>query len=281
MRRFPIGAMQASFLDANGVRIAYEAHGDAGPWVTLTHSLGCSRHMFAAQVAAFSRTHRVLVHDLRGHGDSTSTDAPGTLDLLVDDLLALLDHLGIATTHHVGVSVGGMVGQVLAASRPERVASLVLANTTCKMAEPARAMWDQRIAQARTQGVASLAAPSLARWLTAGYREREPQAVEQLAQQFGKTSLAGYVSCCEAIRAVDTAQALATIPCPVLVIAGAEDVAASPEVARAMHEKLRDSQLVVLENTAHLSNLEDPAAFNAVVGEFLARQSGSGAKAVR
>jgi 3-oxoadipate enol-lactonase len=262
--------MQTSFIGGHGIRIAYETRGAAGPWVTLTHSLGCSRQLWAAQIPELARTHRVLAYDLRGHGESTADDTPGSLSLLVDDLLALLDQLDIAVTHHVGVSVGGMVGQLLASRHPQRVASVVLANTTFFMPEPARAMWDQRIAQARKEGVASLAAPSIARWLSASFRERDPQGVAQLEAQFGKTSLAGYVSCCQAIQAVDTAHDLEAIRCPALVIAGAEDVAATPEVARAMQARLQDGRLLVLQDAGHLANLEQPGPFNAALGGFLA-----------
>ncbi len=136
-------------LSINGVDLAYEVHGRTGPWVTLSHSLGCTKHMWEHQIATLSMNYRVLAYDLRGHGESTSDSTPGSLALLASDVLALLDHLDIARSHFIGISIGGMIGQTLAIEAPDRVASLVLANTTAYVSPLVVKMWAERIQQAK------------------------------------------------------------------------------------------------------------------------------------
>ena len=128
-------------IELGGVPLAYEVHGSSGPWVVLSHSLGCSRSMWDNQVKALAPRYRVLTYDMIGHGesgiDNDATD--GTLADYAQDVLRLLDALDIGHCHFAGISVGGMIGQTLASTAPDRVTSLVLANTTCFMPEPARA----------------------------------------------------------------------------------------------------------------------------------------------
>lgn len=252
-----------------GACTAFEIHGEAGPWITFSHSLGCSRDMWTSQVREFARTHRVLTYDLRGHGQSAADRAAGSLALLAADVLALLDHLDIETTHFVGLSIGGMIGQALALASPARVASLVLANTTHVMPPAAQPVWDQRIRQARADGVASLAESSLERWLPAPFRHSHPEVVRELAAQFAATGVEGYVSCCEAIRGLDHTAHLPRLECPVLVIAGAEDAAVTPDSSRAMARCIPHARFTMLEGAGHLSAIEQPERFNQELRAFL------------
>lgn len=105
--------MSDRFVQASH-RIAYSISGQGPRWLVMSHSLGCCKDMWAAQVAAFSTSYRVLTYDLPGHGGSESTGRKGSLDNLAEDLLVMLDALGIERTHFVGISIGGMIGQVAA-----------------------------------------------------------------------------------------------------------------------------------------------------------------------
>ncbi|MCK5744904.1 MAG: alpha/beta fold hydrolase, partial [Oricola sp.] len=150
--------------NVNGIEIEYSVHGDSGPWVTLSHSLGCSQAMWEPQIRALSDKYRVLNYDLRGHGGSSCDDSEGSTDLLKDDLVALLDSLNIEKTALIGISIGGMIGQKFAAEHPDRISWLVLANTSAFMPPHMLGDWTARIDLARDKGVASLAGPSLERW---------------------------------------------------------------------------------------------------------------------
>src|SRR5437588_895862 len=114
----------------NGIATYYEIHGKEGaPWLTFSHSLACSARMWDGQIAAFKDRYRILVYDTRGHGQSMAPGGPYTLDALGEDLRALLKHLDIARTHFVGLSMGGMIGQIVALKDRALFERLVLADT--------------------------------------------------------------------------------------------------------------------------------------------------------
>src|SRR2546430_8383620 len=121
-------------VTANGIRMHYALEGPAGaPVVTLSHSLAARLEMWEPQVKALAGRWRVLRYDTRGHGGSDAPAGPYTLDELAEDARALLGALGISTTHWVGLSMGGMIGQTLALEAPELFASLVLCDTTSRV----------------------------------------------------------------------------------------------------------------------------------------------------
>lgn len=261
--------MSAMKLDIGGVGIAYEVHGASGPWLTFSHSLGCSRHMWRRQIEALSGSHRVLAYDLRGHGESEVDARQGSLALFASDVCALMDELGIQASHFVGVSVGGMIGQTLAIEAPERISSLVLANTTPFMPPAAMPMWQQRVQLAQEKGVGSLAQPSMERWFPEAFRKAHPELIADLLAEFSTTSTQGYVSCCQAIMDLDTREGLARIQCPTLIVGGSEDPGAPVEALRQMNQRIQGSELLLLEGAGHLSNIDRPEPFTAALKRFL------------
>src|SRR5437870_1806066 len=167
-------------VTANGIRMHYALEGPAGaPVVTLSHSLAARLEMWEPQVKALAGRWRVLRYDTRGHGGSDAPAGPYTLDELAEDARALLGALGISTTHWVGLSMGGMIGQTLALKAPELFASLVLCDTTSRVPPEAKPQWEERIRTADTEGMESLVEPTLGRWFTPPFRERQPEVVER------------------------------------------------------------------------------------------------------
>jgi 3-oxoadipate enol-lactonase len=253
----------------NSINVAYEIYGNSGPWITLSHSLGCDQSMWQSQIEAFSGSYRVLTYDLRGHGRSTSTDRPGSLELLAADLTALLDHLEIKNTIFAGISIGGMIGQTIAIQSPSRISALVLANTNCAMPDQVKPHWVARIAQAGEWGVASLAKPSLERWFAPKFRSENPEMIASLEAKFGRTSLSGYIACCEAIMGVSTRNELSKISVPTLVLTGSEDVGAPAEPTKQMAALIPNSNFILIEGAGHLSCIDSPEIFNQSVLRFL------------
>lgn len=253
----------------NGIEAAYDIHGVSGSWVMLSHSLGCSKEMWRGQVNELSKHYRVLSYDLRGHGGSSASAEPGSLDLLALDALALLDSLNIDSVHFVGISIGGMIGQRIALNTSERIDSLVLSNTSFKTAPETKEGWSQRISQARNYGLKSLAKATMERWFPAEFRSSRPEVIEGLEKQFAATSLNGYVACCEAIMGHDLEGRLPTLKKPVLIIAGSEDQGVSLQATKTMHELLPSSKLAVLAGAGHLSNIDRSDQFNAELSNFM------------
>lgn len=257
---------------ANGIGIDYTITGD-GPWLVMSHSLACASAMWAPQVAAFGDRYRVLCFDTRGHG---ATDAPAgayTLDQLADDLQALLDGLGIARCHFMGLSMGGMIGMTHALKYPGRFDSLLLCNTTSRIGPELQPVWTQRIATVEAGGMAAVVEPTLARWFTDGFRRTHGAATSAaVGAMIASTPVAGFVGCCHAIPKIDLTDRLGAVRVPTLVIGGDRDVGTTVEAARAIQQAIPEAQLAVIPSAAHLSNLEQPETFNHLVSVFLRRR---------
>ena len=263
-------------LSANGIEINYAIEGE-GPMVTFSHSLGCNLSMWDAQVAALRRRYRVLRFDTRGHGQSGAPAGAYTLEQLAEDLHGLLAGLGIARTHFVGLSMGGMIGQVFALKYPEMVQSLVLCDTTSRYPAAAAPVWQDRIKTVEAKGMDPLVEPTLGRWFTAPFRARRQDLMTQVGAMIRDTPAQGYIGCCHAIPRINVTDRLAAVTCPALVIVGEEDPGTPVEMARDIHAALPSAELAILRSASHLSNLEQPEEFNRVLLRFLDKAAGRSA----
>jgi 3-oxoadipate enol-lactonase len=250
----------------NGIETNYEIHGSEGaPWLTFSHSLACSLRMWDGQVAQFKDRFRILVYDTRGHGGSEAPKGPYTLDMLAEDLRQLLDHLKIRKTSYVGLSMGGMIGQVLALTDPGLFDRVVLADTGHAQTPETRKQWDERIQTAQAKGMEPLVQPTIERWFTKDFRGTP--AARKIADLIRSTPVPGYVGCCQAIANLNTTARLKEIKLPVLAIAGEQDAAAPG--TRYIGENVPGAKLVMIPQAAHIANIEQAGAFNRATSEFL------------
>lgn len=259
---------------ANGIEINYALEGE-GPVVTLSHSLACNLSMWDEQARALkARGYRVLRYDTRGHGQTSAPAGAYSLEQMAEDLHGLLTALGIKETHFVGLSMGGMVGQVFALKYPKMVQSLVLCDTSSRFPKDIWAMWEERIRTVQAKGMEPMVEPTLQRWFTAPFRQRRHDVTERVAAMIRSTPPQGYIGCCHAIPKIDVTDRLREIRCPALVIVGEEDPGTPPEMARAIHVALPSAELAILRHASHLSNMEQPEEFNRVLLAFLDKASG-------
>jgi 3-oxoadipate enol-lactonase len=260
-------------LAVNGTHINYRIDGREGaPWLTMSNSLATTHRMWDAQMDAFTRQYRVLRYDKRGHGESDVPPGPYSFELLADDVLALLDALQISQTHFVGLSMGGMTGMTMALRRPSVLRTLVLCDTTSKDPLGDPALWQQRIDAVNAGGsMEPLVETTVARFLTSDTVKNRPAVADAVRAMVRSTPVAGYAACCQAISKLNLTHRLREIAIPTLVVVGADDPATTVEMSRTIHGGIAGSELVVLKNAAHLSNLEQPEAFNEAVLSFLAR----------
>ncbi len=250
-------------IKANGIQMHYELSGkEASPVVVLSHSLGSSLAMWDPQMAALEPHFRVLRYDTRGHGKTDAPSGKYTFEMLGKDALCLLDVLGIEVVHWVGLSMGGMIGQHLALNNADRLESLSLCDTAAVMTDENQPVWQEYIDKARIQGLQPLMQATMARWFTAPYRSKNPSTVQTIQRHFLETPAAGYIGCSEAIRALNYLDQLPRIKTPTLIMVGEEDPGTPVAASKAMHESIPNSRLVVLPSAAHLSNVEQPEAFN-------------------
>jgi 3-oxoadipate enol-lactonase len=260
------------FVRAADLVVQYAVDGVPGaPVVMLANSLGTNLHMWDAQVAALARSHRVLRYDMRGHG-LTDVTAPGdaggvTIARLADDAVALLDALEIERVRFVGLSIGGMVGQRVAAEYPDRVESLAICATGSRIGTAAG--WNERIDVVQREGLAAIAEAGMGRWFTARAHAERPELVRGFANMLTRTPVEGYVAGCEAVRDADLRADDTRIRCRTLIVAGAEDPTTTPAMGAEMRDAIPNAELIVLDAASHMLCAERPDATNAALLHFL------------
>ncbi|WP_404441333.1 3-oxoadipate enol-lactonase [Stutzerimonas chloritidismutans] len=239
------------------------------PVLVLSNSLGTTHEMWDAQVPAFSEHFRVLRYDTRGHGSSSVTPGPYSIEQLGRDVLGLADALGIDRFAFCGLSMGGLIGQWLGIHAGERLTRLVVCNTGAKIGTDE--VWNDRIdtvLKGGEQAMRDMRDASVARWFTPDFAAQQPVEVARITQMIASTSPAGYAANCAAVRDADYREQLGAIKVPTLVVCGSKDPVTTPEHGRFIQARVEGAELVEFE-AAHLSNVEAGDAFTQRVLAFL------------
>ncbi|MCM5678638.1 3-oxoadipate enol-lactonase [Schlegelella sp. S2-27] len=237
--------------------------------VVLSHALGMDVHMWDAVAPALAPDCEVLRYDHRGHGQSAAPAGPYSMDDLVDDAARLVREWGRGPVVWVGLSMGGMVGQGLAARHPELVQALVVANSTAHYPDAGRQMWAQRIATVENQGLGAIADAVMGRYFHEAFRAAHPEAEAAARATLLRTDAAGYVACCHAVSQVDWRDALPRLGCPTLVIAGEQDQGAPVAMSEALAQAVPGARLEVIAQASHISALETPDEFVRLLRGFI------------
>jgi 3-oxoadipate enol-lactonase len=222
--------------------------------------------MWDRQMPALLGHFRVLRYDTRGHGGSSVTPGPYTNAQLADDILRLLDALGVERAHFGGLSMGGMAGMRLGVAAPERIDKLVLCSTGAKIGSAES--WKARIDTVQEEGMAAVADTILGRWFTPAFAAQSPAALEPIRRMLLECSPEGYVACSEAIRDADERDAITQIRARTLVISGRHDPATPPADGHFLADRIPGARYVELPGS-HLSNIECAHEFNRAVISFL------------
>ena len=254
-------------LKSGEARIHYALEGQSGtPVLVFSNSLGANHSMWDPQAAEFRQRFRVLRYDTRGHGQSSSTSGPYSIEQLAKDVIALLDALDLGRVHFCGLSMGGMIAMWLGINAPERLNKVVLCNTAAKIGTPE--VWNGRIDAVRKNGMKSVASAVVERWFSPAFRQKSPATVSSTLKMLEEANPDGYVACCAAVRDFDFREQVRKIHIPALVIAGAHDPATTPADGRFLAEQIPSARYAEL-NAAHLSNIEDQDRFNREITAFL------------
>jgi 3-oxoadipate enol-lactonase len=259
-----------SVARVRGIDVAYDDAG-RGPVVVLLHGFPFDRSMWRAQSERLAGSFRVVAPDLRGHGGTSTTGEPSTMEEMAEDLAALLDELNVPRAVVCGLSMGGYVALAFYRAHPERVRALVLADTRPQAdAEEARRTREETARRALGEGMEPIADAMLPKLLSPRTRERAPEVVERLRAMMTGVSPRGAAA---ALRGMalrrDQTDTLSKIDVSTLVVVGSDDVITPPSDAEAMHQRVGSSRLVVIEGAGHVSNLERPDEFNRALEEFL------------
>jgi 3-oxoadipate enol-lactonase len=225
--------------------------------------------MWEPQMEALTRHFRVLRYDTRGHGQSEVTPGPYSIELLADDAAALIDLAAVGKVHFVGLSIGGMIGQQLAVRHPSKVLSLSLCDTASEM--PPRSMWEERFSSARAAGIAGLVDGTVKRWFVSSFVEREPTVIGHVRGMILETAVDGYIACGSAVRDMSQTHILGSIKVPTQIIVGREDPACTLAQSEVLQRGIAGAELHVIEDAAHLSNIEKPEEFSLLLINFISR----------
>ncbi|MCP5281835.1 MAG: 3-oxoadipate enol-lactonase [Rhodoferax sp.] len=259
--------------ELSSVRIHYQLDGllDA-PVVMLSNSLMSNLSMWDPQMPALLAAFRVLRYDTRGHGESEVTPSPYRIEQLADDAAELIAAVGVGAVHFVGLSMGGMIGQQLAVRHPGKVLSLSLCDTASEM--PTQAMWNDRLATARDQGIAGLVDGTIKRWFVGAFVARSADTIAQVRRMILTTPLEGYIGCASAVRDMSQTHILKQIKAPTQVIVGRDDPACTLAQAQVLQREIAGgtTPLHVIDDAAHLSNIEKPERFTQLLVAFINAQ---------
>ena len=252
--------------------IVFEEGGLAeGVPVVFIHSFPSNRTMWEPQREVLQKTCRFISYDVRGFGESEVGDGRYTLELFVDDLMGLLDHLKIRKAVLCGLSMGGYIALRAAERHPERLSGLVLCDTKSGAdSDEAKLKRTATLRAIKKNGVAPFADAFVKTVLTENTLQTKPKVVESLLRSILGNSSTGICGALLAMAArTDTTAALSTIHVPTLVLVGAEDKLTPPSAAQALQKVIPHATLHVIPQAAHMSNLENPSVFNEKLLLFL------------
>ena len=252
-------------------RLAYESAG-SGPTVVFMHGIGGNRSNWREQLTALAPDFHALAWDARGYGDSEDYPEDLAFPMFAADLLRLLDHLGVAQAHLVGLSMGGRIALDFYEVHPARVASLVLCDTFPGYDASITAEQREQFIRSRQQplldgkaprDIAPVVAPTLLS------KNATPASLQRLVDSMTALHKDSYLKAIAAMTRYEPVAKLAEIKVPTLVICGDEDQLTPPAVSQEMANAIPGARLAILEAAGHLSNIEQPAPFNTVLREFL------------
>ena len=249
-----------SVVTPDGTSIAYSLYESAAdlPRLVLVHSLAMDRHFWDPVVTALAPEASIAAIDARGHGLSGKPGTPFTVELFAHDVRVLVDSLGWKNVVIAGASMGGCVALQFAADYPELTRGAGLIDTTAWYGETAPADWNARAERALKDGLAALLDFQKTRWFSEAFRAEHPEVVQQCIDTFLKNDVNAFAATARMLGSYDGRSVLGKITAPTAVIVGEEDYAATPAMARVLHEGIKGSTLTEIPAARHLTPLETP-----------------------
>jgi 3-oxoadipate enol-lactonase len=258
--------MQATI---NGVNLFYESQGE-GPPIVFVHGLGGTSNVWHAQRATLSRYFRVLMLDLSGSGRSDKSKRQYSIDTWADEIAGLIDQLKLDAAVIVGHSMGTVIVQKFAAKYPQKTKAIILAGALVELGPPGKEAFTKRAETVEKEGMIGVADAVLGGALSAGTRERNLALTGMVREMLLSNDQTCYAGHCRALINGSAKADQAQIKCPTLLVVGDQDPVTPLALQRQIAGAIANSRIRIVPNTAHLTMLETPEAFNAIVLEFLA-----------
>ncbi len=261
----------AKLIDVKEARLNCVIDGTEGkPWITFVTGIANDHTLWDAQIPALAPHYRILRIDSRGHGLSTSSPHPYSLDQLAGDVLDVWDAFGIRKSAIAGLGLGGIVASEVALRHGDRVSALIPVSCRACMTPQYQGIWPALVETASKGGVAAIADMTISRWFSEAFRDKNPAIMKSVRDAILRTSLDGYLGCIAAILTLGHADRLATLRMPVLYVSGQHDrVGAPPDIMQVMCDATPGAKHVVLPGATHISTVCNPTVFNAALLDLL------------
>ena len=256
------------FIHANGHIIHYRLVDNHNERTFLfINSLGTDFRIWDEIAGALINYGNILLYDKRGHGLSDFLIAKKGLDDYAEDAHALLSGLKIKKCIPIGISIGGMIAQILASSHPEIIEKIILCDTSYKIGNAE--MWNDRIAQIRSQGIQVISDGLMKRWFAPSFHSKYPEKVSGYKNMVDRCNPDGYIQACESIRDADTKEAAKSLKMPALCIVGSEDLSTTPDAVSALSKLIPDSKFEIISGSGHIPPGDNPEIFSELIIDFI------------
>ena len=239
------------------------------PTVLFLHAVGYDLTYWDRQIEALSPSFNVVAIDLPGHGRSPGNAADWTFPKATATIASLIESLGSGPVHLVGISFGSMLALVTVLARPDLIRSLTLIGSAATFAEPARAAMRARAETTRTGGMAAVLSSSLDRWFTPETRLHRPHLIDRVSKTILADDPSVHAAIWDLLATLDVSSRLQEISCPTLILVGELDPSTPPAAAALLAERIPNTTLLLLPNTSHMAQLEQPELVNAALTRFL------------
>ncbi len=257
------------FARLNDVNLHYQVISapEDKPTLVFANSLGTDFRIWRDVIIHFVGQASIVMYDKRGHGLSETGEMPYALDDHVDDLAALLDHLGVSSAVICGLSVGGLIAQGLYHARPDLVSGLILCGTAAKIGDAE--LWNNRISEVEQHGLSPLLDGILEKWFTPNFHANRPADLAGYRAMLARCDLDGYLGTCAALRDADLRRAALDIKAPCIAIVGDQDGSTPPDLVMSTAKLIPDCRYEVIKGAAHIPCVEQPDMLVDIINAYL------------
>jgi 3-oxoadipate enol-lactonase len=258
-------------VKANGIDTHYLVDGREGaPWVTFVTGIANDVTMWDGQIAALQNDFRILRYDLRGQGGTQATPGDYSFPLLIGDLLALWDALGIEKSNLIGLGLGGAMAIGVGIDHSDRLEKLIPCCCRAVMTPDFAAHWPGYVETVKRLGMEGMVEPTVQRWFTDDFKAANPQVLDGVRKMIRDTNPLGYYGCIAAFLTLDFTAGLSRIAAPTLFVSGADDrLGGPPPIMADLAAKVPGARHMSVPHAAHIANIQNPAGFNDTIGGFL------------
>ena len=256
------------FLQHKGIVLHYQWRDYKKPRTFLfINSLGTDFRIWDDVVEILKNDGNILLFDKRGHGLSDTNDRTNGLEDYLGDAMTLLYHLSINKCIVVGLSVGGMIAQLMAYHHPELIDKLILCDTRSRIAD--KTFWNNRIQQVELSGLANISDSIMQRWFPKSFHQNSPEKIAGYKNMLERCSPRGYNQTCAAIRDADLTGKSMEIKFPALCVVGSEDLSTTPAEVKELSALIAGSTFTVIEGSGHLPCVDNPALLSKHIRDFI------------